>query len=94
MRKLLIGLLTCFALSGPVFAAVPVDLNSATQAQLEAVHGIGPAKAKAIVEYRAKHGAFKSVDELDHVKGFGKKSVAKLRSQLTAGGAAGKGARK
>ncbi len=87
MRKLLIMLLTCFALSGLAFAAAPVDLNSATQAQLESIKGVGPAKAKAIIEYRTKHGSFKSVDELDNVKGFGKKSVDKLRSQLTVRGA-------
>lgn len=62
-----------------------VDMNTATQSELEAVKGIGPAKAKAIVEHRQKNGAFKSVDDLAGVKGFGKASVAKLKGELAVG---------
>lgn len=69
------------------FAFAAVDLNSATAAELEAVKGLGPAKAKAIVDYRTKNGPFKSVDDLKGVKGFGDKSVAKLQGELTVGGA-------
>ena len=85
MKKLLLVLFACFAFMGLAFAAAPVDLNSATQTQLDTVKGIGPAKAKAIIEYRTKNGPFKSVDDLEKVKGFGKKSVDKLRSELTVG---------
>jgi competence protein ComEA len=60
-----------------------VNLNTATQSELEAVKGLGPSKAKAIMEYREKQGGFRSVDELDNVKGFGKASINKLRSELT-----------
>lgn len=65
-----------------------VDINSATQSELEAVKGIGPAKAKAIVEHRQKNGPFKSLDALADVKGFGKASVAKLKGDLMAGSGA------
>jgi competence protein ComEA len=51
------------------------------------VNGIGPKKAQAIVEYRKKHGPFKSVDELENVKGLGKASIDKMRSELTVGSA-------
>lgn len=86
MKKLLIGLiLSAFAVI-PAFAAV--NLNAATQAELEAVKGIGPSKAKAIIEYREKNGGFKSVDELAKVKGFGKASVAKLKDQFEVSGKA------
>lgn len=68
------------------FAFAAVDLNSATAAELEAVKGLGPAKAKAIVDYRTKNGPFKSVDDLKGVKGFGAKSVAKMQGELTVGG--------
>ncbi|MEW5942361.1 MAG: helix-hairpin-helix domain-containing protein [Pseudomonadota bacterium] len=88
MKKLLVALFACFALIGAAFAADPVDLNTATQAQLETVKGIGPAKAKAIIEYRTKSGPFKSVDDLEKVSGFGKKTVDSVRSQVTVGGAA------
>lgn len=88
MKKFLLVLMSviAFSLSAPVLAAV--DLNKATQAELESVKGIGPAKAKAIIEYRNKNGAFKSVDDLDKVHGFGKKTVDKVKAEVTVGGAA------
>lgn len=67
-----------------------VDLNTATQAELEAVRGIGPAKAKAIVVHREKNGPFKTLDGLAEVKGFGKASVDKLKNELTVAKAADK----
>lgn len=83
MKKWFGSLLACLLFSVSAWAAV--DLNTATQSELEAVKGIGPAKAKAILEYRQKNGAFKSLDELAGVKGFGKASVAKLKGALAVG---------
>lgn len=60
-----------------------VNLNTAGKAELESVKGIGPQKAEAILEYRKKHGSFKNVDDLKNVKGFGDKTVANIRSELT-----------
>jgi len=65
----------------PVFAAV--NINTATQSELEAVKGVGPAKAKAIIQHREANGNFKNVDDLDNVKGFGKASVDKLKEALS-----------
>ena len=65
-------------------AQTPVNLNTATVAQLETVPYIGAKKAQAIVDYRNAHGQFSSVDALDSVKGFGKKTIAKIRPYLTA----------
>lgn len=65
----------------PVFAAV--NINTATQSELEAVRGLGPEKAKAIIAYREANGNFKHLDELDKVKGFGKASVEKLKAELS-----------
>jgi competence protein ComEA len=59
-----------------------VDLNRATQAELEALPGIGPATAQKILEYREQHGGFKSVDELDQVSGIGEKRLAALRDHV------------
>lgn len=73
---LLIGLIAFPALAG-------VDLNNATQSELEAVKGLGPAKAKAIIAYRDSKGGFKSLDELDNVKGFSKASIEKLKGELS-----------
>ncbi len=69
-------------LAFPAWAAV--NVNTATQAELEAVKGLGPAKARAIVAYRKANGDFKSLDELKAVKGFGKSTINKLRNDLTA----------
>ncbi len=85
MKKWFGGLLAGLLFSLSAWAAV--DLNSATQSELEAVKGIGPAKAKAIVEHRQKSGPFKSVDD-------GKASVDKLRKDLTVGGETAKPAAK
>lgn len=65
----------------PVFAAL--NINTATQSELEMVKGLGPAKAKAIITYRETNGNFKHLDELDNVKGFGKASVEKLKEELS-----------
>ena len=81
--RLLMSLLSLFAAASMAVAAV--NLNTATVAELDAVNGIGPSKASAIVEYRNKNGPFKSVDDLQNVKGFGKKSIDKLRTELTVG---------
>lgn len=66
------------------FAAV--NLNTATASDLDGIKGIGPSKAQAIIDYRSKNGSFKSVDDLKNVKGFGEKSIAKLKSELTVSG--------
>ena len=62
-----------------------VDLNSASEAQLQEVPGIGPSLAKKIVEFRNENGPFKSVDDLLKVRGVGEKSLERLRPHLTVG---------
>lgn len=52
-----------------------INLNSATQHDLEQLPRIGPATAKAIVEYRQLHGLFKSIQDLEKVKRIGPKTV-------------------
>ena len=81
MNKLLSSLLLVAGMMAfPALAAV--NINTATQSELEAVRGLGPAKAKAIIAYRDANGAFKSLDELDKVKGFGRSSIEKLKDDL------------
>lgn len=80
------GLLLALAMLFSGLSMAAVDLNTASKEQLTSVKGIGPKKADAIIEYRKKNGSFKSVDELNNVSGFGEKSVAKMRGELTVGG--------
>ncbi len=61
--------------------AQPVDLNRATEAQLEGLPGIGPALAAAIVRWRVEHGPFATVDELEAVPGIGPAKLAALRDR-------------
>lgn len=56
-----------------------INLNAATQAELELLPGIGPTMAKRILDYRAAKGRFSSIEELDKVKGIGEKTMAKIR---------------
>ena len=83
MKKLLFIFVSLLVLCGSSFA---VDLNKATQAELEALKGIGEVKAKAIVDYRTKNGPFKSADDLDKVKGVGKGIIAKIIGDVTIDG--------
>jgi competence protein ComEA len=63
----------------PGAPAGPVDLNTATADQLEALPGVGPATSKAILAYRASHGRFRSVTELLEVPGIGPTKLEALR---------------
>ena len=74
------------ALAGINLAYAAVNINTATPGELDGVKGIGPSKAQAIVDYRSKNGPFKSLDDLKNVKGFGEKSIAKLKGELSVSG--------
>ena len=65
--------------------AQTIDINLATAAELELLPGIGPSRARAIVEDRRTNGPFGSVDDLDRVRGIGSATVEGLRAFATAG---------
>jgi competence protein ComEA len=69
--------------AAPAVASAPVNLNTATTAQLESLPGIGPATAQRIVEYRQQSGGFKKVEDLMNVRGIGEASFLKLKSLVT-----------
>jgi len=77
------------ALISVVAQAQTIDINTATATELETLKGIGPAKAKAIVEYRTAHGAFQSVDDLTKVPGVGPKILNDIKDKVSVGGTAG-----
>lgn len=60
-----------------------VNINSASETELVALPSIGPSKAKAITEYRQQQGGFKSIDDLQKVKGIGPATLEKLRAHVT-----------
>lgn len=60
----------------------PVDINTADEAVLSSLPGVGSKTAIAIIDYRKQHGNFKSVDDLEQVKGIGSKKLAKLKPFL------------
>lgn len=66
-------------------AANPVNLNSASAAQLQTLPGVGASAAQRIVDYRQKNGSFKKIEELMNVKGIGEKSFLKLKPLITVG---------
>jgi comEA protein len=67
----------------------PINLNTATQAQLESLPGVGPKAAQRVIEYRKQNGNFKKVEDLMNVKGFGEKTFLKLKPMLTVSEKAG-----
>lgn len=72
--------------SAPAPDAAPlrrININTASEAELQLLPGIGPALAARIVEDRARRGPFKSVADLDRVKGIGPETLRKLRPLAT-----------
>jgi competence protein ComEA len=69
--------------AGPSSSA-PVDLNTATAEQLDALPGIGPVTAQKIIDYRQQHGAYRSVDDLDAIPGIGPAKIENLKGLVIA----------
>ncbi len=83
IRTLFILCLLAFSSLG---YADTVNINTAGAEELaSALSGVGPSKAAAIVEYREKHGPFKSAEELTQVKGIGPSTLEKNRENITVG---------
>ena len=92
----LAGVLVCSYLSTPMLAAAgqpaksaaasstdPVNLNSATAAQIADLPGIGVKTAELVVQYRTKNGPFKKIEEVMNVRGIGEKSFLRIKDRLT-----------
>ncbi len=63
-----------------------INVNTATPDQLELLPGVGPERARAIVEWRGEHGAFKSADDLLQVSGIGQKALDRMRAHVSVSG--------
>jgi comEA protein len=72
--------------AGPAPVYRRLDINVATEDQLVILPGIGPKKARAIVDWRDSNGPFKNVDELTSVHGIGPKTLEGLRQYVFADG--------
>jgi competence protein ComEA len=85
LRSLLVAVFLS-VISATIYAAATIDINTADAAAIDkAMKGVGAKTAAAIVEYRTKHGPFKTVDELTKVKGVSAKTVEKNRNVVTVG---------
>lgn len=84
-----LGLLLAFATVGLAKKVPPpphsVDLNAATEKQLEQLPGVGPTTAKAIVEFRAKSGRFRRIEDLLVIRGISESKLNKIRPYVTIG---------
>jgi len=86
-KTIIAAALLSLCLSGLVNADTPmVDVNSATAEQLaDALFGVGPAKAEAIIAYREANGDFEHIDELINVRGIGMSTVDRNRERIQLG---------
>ncbi|GAB4342180.1 MAG: hypothetical protein Kow0089_17050 [Desulfobulbaceae bacterium] len=83
MKKIVFAVVFLLCIATAAWAKI--NINSATAAELEALPGIGPAKAEAIVKYREEHGKFKKIEDLVLVKGIGEKVLEKIKPELEVG---------
>ena len=59
-----------------------INLNNATETDLKSIPGVGPSKAREIINYREQNGGFKNIEDLKKIKGFGEKTFEKLKEHL------------
>ena len=73
------------SVSGGGASAGPGNINTATAAELEALPGVGPKTAGAIVEYRKANGPFESIEDIMDVPGIGEGTFEKIKGGITVG---------
>ncbi|MDQ6987189.1 MAG: helix-hairpin-helix domain-containing protein [Mariprofundaceae bacterium] len=84
LKKIFLAtIVAVFMAVGPAWAGDTVNVNTATAKELQKINGIGEKTAAKIIAYRNEYGPFKSVDDLLHIKGIGKKKLAKAKDELS-----------
>jgi len=83
-------LVTAFAAAAviaasPVYARAKININTASERQLEQLPGVGKGIAELIVSYRREVGSFRSVSELKEIPGIGERRLEALRLSATVG---------
>ena len=78
-EQVLVPVTGAVAAGGGPSPTAPLDLNTASAEQLDALPGVGPATAQKIIDYRQAHGPFRTIDELEGVPGIGPSKVAQLK---------------
>lgn len=79
MKKLFLTIIMLFQFT---LAMAAININTANEAQLTSLSGIGPSKAKTIVEYREANGAFKSIEDIQKVKGIGPATFERIKEDI------------
>src|SRR5947199_8390856 len=84
MKRLLVALVLVVMSS---FAFAAVNINTATKEELDALPGIGPVKAQAIIDYRNANGPFKTPEDIMKVSGIKEGTFAKVKGMISVSGA-------
>ncbi|MDD7650315.1 helix-hairpin-helix domain-containing protein [Cloacibacillus porcorum] len=63
-----------------------ININSASQMELESINGVGPKTAQSIIEYRRQNGNFARIEDIMNVKGIGPKKFESMKDRITVGG--------
>lgn len=84
MKRLLLAIVLLLASS---FALAAININTATKEELDALPGIGPVKAQAIIEYRNANGPFKTPEDVMKVKGIKEGEFGKIKGEISVSGA-------
>ena len=64
-------------------SAAPININTASLEELDALDGVGPSTAQKIIDYRTEHGGFRTIDEIKEVPGIGDAKFAAMKDSIT-----------